>query len=416
MRDKLHLGTSCAFRYNPAIMNPSVLLCLAVCAADPSLVLSEAGNFGGPVVIRRAPSQTMQPDFVTTDSTAYRSDPFIAKTSFSLFQSTVSDEEDDASLPPRFSPRLPSAPFVQGFAEEFVTETNPFSDTEPETLPSYYDPFGYQESYGTNGFQAYRLGWVTYHDAVVMPYAPVSGGAIGSMQMVEWNASLRYGRVVAPGILFNGTGWFNAHYWNGPNNIDLPGQVDQISTDLELGFFNDGPWSGQVAFHPQLVDDYEARINRYAFNFDFRAIAMYRASPNWSFVGGLAFWDRVDRMFVPHVGVIWTPNERWEFRLLFPQTRISYYLGNVCNADAWLYGLAEYTAEAWQANIGTPMRYEDRIQITDERLMLGLRADKGRHSFFVEAGYVFDRQAKFIGQTPKFTIGDVGMIRVGTRY
>ena len=222
--------------------------------------------------------------------------------------------------------------------------------------------------------------------------------------------------MIAPGVLFNATGFFNAQWWNGPSGIALPGQVDEVSADLELGLFNGGPWSGQIAFHPQFVDSYQSRIGRYAFNFDGRVIATYRASPTWSFVGGVAFWDRLNVMVVPHVGVIWAPDERWEFRILWPKSRISYFLGRWSCADFWAYGGFEYSAEAWQVDIGSPATSMDRMQITDDQLTLGLRWDSGRYSFFVEGGYIFNRQAKFIGPTPDFNLGNIEMLRLGVRY
>lgn len=319
--------------------------------------------------------------------------------------------------PPEF---VLASPYPRGIHRELLDELidtfNPFSKAPVRVLPGYYDPYGWQASYGTDGYQPWRLGWSLFHDFAFMPTSAVTGGTTGEMQMSEWNSYTRLSELIAPGVLFNGTGYFNAHYWSGPGGIALPGQVDQISADLELGFFNNGPWSAQIAFHPQIVDGYEAALNPYAFNFDGRAIATYLASPNWSFVAGVAFWDRVDLLVVPHVGAIWTPGPRWELRLLFPRTRISYYIGRRGRTDFWLYGIAEYTAEAWQANIGDPTIVADRIQITDDRLSLGLRWDAGRHSVFVEAGYIFNRQAKFAGPTPDFDIANCGTLRAGFRF
>jgi hypothetical protein len=133
-------------------------------------------------------------------------------------------------------------------------------------------------------------------------------------------------------------------------------------------------------------------------------------------VGGFAVWDRVDLLVIPHVGAVWTPDTRWELRLLYPRTRISYYLGQRGKSDFWLYGVAEYTAEAWQADIGEPVTTYDRIQLTDDRISLGLRWDSGRHSVFIEGGYVFNRQAKFAGPTPNFDLNNVGMVRAGVRF
>lgn len=301
-------------------------------------------------------------------------------------------------------------------AEGFVGSMNPFSEKAERILPGYWDPYGAQASYGICGYQPWRLGWQATHDWAILPFASTFNANVGEMQIVEVNNSARLSEVIAPGVLFNGTGYFNAHFWDGPGKIGLPGQVDQISTDLELGFFDRGPWTAQVAFHPQIVDGNQSRLNPYAFNFDGRVVVSYLASPEWTFVGGVAFWDRVDLLVVPQVGAVWTPVPRWEFRLLYPKARISYYLGRRGPREFWLYGAAEYTAEAWQANIGNPTIVADRIQLTDHRLLLGFRWDNGRRSAFIEGGWIFDRQAIFAGPTPDFDLSNVGTIRAGIRF
>ena len=118
---------------------------------------------------------------------------------------------------------------------------------------------------------------------------------------------------------------------------------------------------------------------------------------------------------MPHVGFIWVPDERWEFRILYPRSRISYFLGRHNDADFWIYGQAEYTAEAWQS-ADKDNHTSDRIQLTYDRASLGVRCDAGRYSFYSEVGYVFNRQAKFSGATPGFDLSDNIMVRAGLRY
>ena len=391
-------------------MAPSYLILFALWGLDPDSVFADSLHRDEQVLTRESPigvtssrGSVVSKYEASAGSTASHFDHLVTR------GQTVHDSNETLlSLPPGTG--FSDHPLVH----EFVSGMNPFAAEEPRYLEGYYDPFGWQGSYGTNGYQPYRLGWVSYNDMTLIPSSPTHG-TTGSLKILEWNSNVRVSHVIAPGVLFNGTGWFSARWWDGPTGVPLPGQVDQISTDLELGFFNGGPWSGQVAFHPQIVESYEAPLNHYSFNFDGRAIAMYRASEKWSFVGGVAFWDRVDLLVVPHVGVIWTPNERWEFRVLFPKSRASYYLGKWRNTDFWLYGEAEYHVEAWQDTTKMPSTH-DRIQIADERVDLGVRWDTGRYSFFVDGGYVFDRHAKFAGALPGFDIGNMGMIRVGLRY
>jgi hypothetical protein len=442
---QIHLGKGAWLRYNPFTMSAFYLmLWFAAYGIEPDVVLSES--------IETQPGLQIGQNLLSTSSTILnpppgaigRDDTVVPSATFrapasgrqSNFPAPGEDYFDTltrarrrtnpSSMVRAQSPEqlvwVPVAPppepmgMTETIVYEFVEGMNPFTPISMRMLEGYYDPYGWQGSYGINGHQPWRLGWVTYNDITVLPFAPVTSGSTGEMKIVEWNSNIRISELIAPGVLFNGTGYFNARWWDGPSGVALPGQVDQISTDLELGFFNGGPWSGQVAFHPQIVDGYDQRLNRYAFNFDGRAIATYKASPEWSFVGGVAFWDRVNVLVVPHVGVIWAPDDRWELRLLYPKSRISYYVGHFHDTDVWLYGAFEYTAESWQANIGEPVQTYDRIQITDDRLSLGLRWDYGRYSFFVEGGYVFNRQAKFVGPTPDFDLGDIGMFRFGGRY
>lgn len=367
-----------------------------------------------------------QPLLVATFDESIRSIPLWDK-AHERSNNDITKERQDGVIRAQSGPGFDDAPeFIladpcprgihRELAYELLDTFNPMSKTTVRVLPGYYDPFGWQASYGTNGYQTWRLGWSLFHEIATFAMAPVSGGTTGQMQITEWNSNLKLSELLAPGVLLNITGYFNARYWDGPGGIDLGPQVDQLSTDLELGFFNDGPWSAQIAFHPQIVDGYESRLNSYAFNFDGRAIATYMASPEWSFVGGVGIWDRVGVMVVPHAGVIWTPDTHWELRLLYPKSRISYYLGRKGKTDFWVYGTAEYVAEAWQADIGNPTVVADRIQLTDDRVSLGLRWDSGRHSIFVEGGYVFNRKATFAGPTPNFDISNTGMIRAGFRF
>lgn len=391
-------------------MVPSYLILFALWGLDPESVFADAA-----VRDERRRFRESSVRVIPSHAPISSSDETSAESSDSNIDDLVTrgqivEDPDETSLS-----TLPATGFWEHpLVHEFVSGMNPFVPEEPRVLEGYYDPYGWQASFGTNGHQPFRLGWVTYNDFVLIPASPVHG-TTGDLKIVEWNSNIRVSHIIAPGVLFNGTGWMSARWWDGPTGVPLPGQVDQFSTDLELGFFNDGPWSGQIAFHPQIVESFEAPLNRYAFNFDGRAIAMYRASANWSFVLGVAFWDRVDLLVVPHVGAIWSPNDRWEFRILFPRSRASYYLGQWRNADFWLYGEAEYHVEAWQDTTESPSIH-DRIQIADERLGLGLRWDTGRYSFFVDGGYVFNRQAKFVGALPSFDIDNSGMIRAGLRY
>ena len=386
-------------------MLSSLLLAVSIWGTDPEVVF-------GPDRVLTAQTSQFADRALTSDngsrpvsspSDRVFAEPFVAR------GQTVSDDIQD-----QFSDSHLGTIWEHPAIKHLIDEINPFCPLDVPVLNGYFDPYGWQMLTGSNGPQGYRLGWSTFNEFTLLPAAPVFG-TTGNMKIVEWNSNAKYSHVIRPGVLFDSTFWFSARWWDGPGGIALPGQVDLFSADLLLGLYNEGPWTAQIAFHPQIVETYEARLDRNAFNFDGRAILTYTASPQWKFVGGVAIWDRVDTLIVPHVGAIWTPNNRWEIRALFPKSRISYFMGNWRNADFWVYGQYEYTAEAWQTVISDP-KYSDRMQIVDQRVSMGVRWDSGRYSFYTEGGYVFDRQAKFAGATPNFNVGDTAMLTFGVRY
>ncbi|MFT3772271.1 MAG: hypothetical protein QM820_43275 [Minicystis sp.] len=102
----------------------------------------------------------------------------------------------------------------------------------------------------------------------------------------------------------------------------------------------------------------------------------------------------MDDIVLPYAGVVYTPNDLWEFRLLFPKPRISYFLGTPNGVATWVYVQAEYHVEAYQVDT-YPGRGQDRVQIADWRVVGGMRFEAGWLTTFVEAGYVFDRKVEF---------------------
>ena len=391
-------------------MLSSLIIAVSIWGSDPEIVFGD-----GPAPVVETIASGINPQTLRQDTTQQVNqaatipqrrifeEPFVARA-----QTVSSDLEDN------FSDTSLGSLWDQPAVKHLIAEINPFAPLEFPVLEHYYDPYSWQMLTGSNGPQGYRLGWSTFNQFTLLPATPAFG-TTGNMKIFEWNSNAKYSKVIYPGILFDGTFWFSARWWDGPGGIPLPGQVDQFSSDLLLGFFNEGPWSAQIAFHPQIVDTYDARLDKNAFNFDGRAIVTYTASQEWRFVGGVAFWDRVDLLVVPHAGVIWVPNNRWEIKALFPKSRISYFMGNWRNADFWIYGQYEYTAEAYQTVSSNP-DLSDRIQILDQRISAGIRWDTGRYSFFTEGGYVFDRHAKFAGSTPNFNLGDTALMSFGVRY
>ncbi|MFN0054960.1 MAG: hypothetical protein ACKV0T_22545 [Planctomycetales bacterium] len=294
---------------------------------------------------------------------------------------------------------------------------DPFLDPSPQPGMEQF-PAG--PTFGAVGPQPYRFGWTSRFDIGYMPPESVSGGgAQGSFSIYEFNSAWRYTTgwpSAAPQAIFSWTPEFNHRSWSGPTDPGLPPNVYRFGSDFELATPGNAPVSLQLGFTPALVTDFEAGVNRDTFNFDGRGILFLRSSQELQFVLGAAYWNRVDNLIIPYVGVVWTPTDRWEFRLLYPKSRISYFLGDACGCPMWVYGGVEYNVEAYQIGLTAPNGQDEKIQIADYRALFGLRAEHGHLTGFIEAGWVFDRQVEFLHGTPGFDINTGFIGRFGIRY
>jgi len=279
----------------------------------------------------------------------------------------------------------------------------------------YYNPFnGSQFAYGPGRYQPYILGWYCRDEVSAMP-ASRTVGTPGSLQIIEWNSDVRYAYAFRPDLMFTWAGGWNSRWWSGPTAPQLPYGFDNLYSDFELAWHPTGRWSGLVGVTPQINSDFERSLNSNAIMVDGRAIGFYRASPNLMFAFGAAYWNRVRDRIVPYAGVIWSPADRWELRLLFPKSRISYFAGNYRGCDVWCYTSAEYNVEAYQADI-QDTRVKDRIEMSDYRVLAGVNGQYRMIAPFLEGGWVFDRHVRFRESTPGFGIQDGFIVRLGARY
>jgi hypothetical protein len=270
------------------------------------------------------------------------------------------------------------------------------------------------------GPQPYRFGWSSRYDVGFLPKEGVhGGGARGELGIFEFNSAWRWTTGVPagfPSLLFSWTPEFNYRSWDGPSNPDLPPNVYRFASDIELATPPSNPLSFQIGFTPAFVSDLAASPNGDSFNWDARGVVFFHANPQLQVALGVAFLDRVDNIIIPYAGVVWNPNDYWELRLLFPKSRISYFLGNWWGASAWVYGGVEYNVEAYQIDPLGPDGQHERIQLRDYRALFGLRTEGGGITGFVEVGWVFAREVKFEHGTPGFDINTGFIGRLGLRF
>ena len=353
--------------------------------------------------------------------------------------SGVFQNEDSALVPaigrPQWLNPRPKAPqdqpVVRGQSSDgsFMAPPNsapltiPFDPKDPfqiqagpdPVLPFVNDP-GQPLLSGINGPQPYRFGFTPIFDGVYLAPAHAKSPGQGNFGIQEYDGALRHVSMLGPDWIFTNTAQVGGRIWNGPNTPNLPGSVYRVGWDFLLNTPQVGGWSAQLDFNPSINSDFQSSLGSESLNLDAYGALFYRTSPQWMYVLGVQYWDRVDNIIIPYAGAVWNPNERLELRLLFPKTRISYFLGTIGDGSHWIYATGEYHVESYQINNPSGGSGRDQIQLSDWRVGVGLRSDHQWYDKYVEIGYVFGRQNIFLGNTPGFNINDGMMARFGVRF
>ena len=182
--------------------------------------------------------------------------------------------------------------------------------------------------------------------------------------------------------------------------------------------------------------DFEEAASSDAWNFDGRGALIVRTSPQWMWVLGATYWDRVEDRVLPYAGIVHTPNDWLEIRALFPRADINIFMGTPWGVPQWLYVAGEYHIEAYQVQLparsltttdvvgSTPTSatvspfVRDRIELEDWRVLGGIRSEYNGMTSFLEAGWVFGRQVQFArSMSPSgFDISSGFIARFGLRF
>jgi hypothetical protein len=293
--------------------------------------------------------------------------------------------------------------------------------------PTPYDPFtaqpqappGGMATYGVNGPQPFRFGPAPRLDLGYIAPADATGG-YGELEVLEIDFEVPIARPLSNGDVFTVTPQYNTRLFDGPvTPPPLPGfpnDLYRFGMDFEYAFLNPaGRWAAEVGFNPSINTDFEKSLTSEAFNWDAQAVAFYKASPTLTVALGALYWDRVDDRILPYAGVILTPSDRWELRLVFPDPRVTYFLGHMWGKPTWVYARAEYNVEAYEVEVPAGNR-GNQVELEDWRVLVGARKEQGWGDTFLEAGWVFDRDVEYEGGAPGFSVQDAFIFRGGVRF
>lgn len=287
-------------------------------------------------------------------------------------------------------------------------------------------------TYGLNGARPRRYGWESRYDVWWAPQSNTNSPDVGEIGILGVDAAWALTEPFPPGTGLTKitTPQFSYRSLEGPQigaasvipdpalantPIDLPGAAYRFGLGLALQTPTVAGWTYEVGFTPSLATDFRSSIDIDAILFDGHAVAYWQMTPQWMWAFGVQYWDRVDDIIIPRAGVVWRPNELWELRLLFPESRISVFVGTPFGVPMWAYAGLEYHVEAYQMK---PKLFADaeRGQFEDWRLMGGFRWEAGPITSFIEGGWIFDRNVEFAGTGSDYNIDDGFIGRIGFRY
>lgn len=281
------------------------------------------------------------------------------------------------------------------------------------------DGYGFS-TYGTHGPQPYRYGLMSRWEMGFLPKVQTSDG-LGQFGVLEVDADIQYTAPAYPTPkIFTYTQEFSYRGWDGPTGAPglttaLPGDVYRFGFNMALATPQMGPWTIKAVFDPSINTDFEDNLTSKAWNIDGHAMAFFRPDAYITYVLGAGYWDRVNDKVIPYAGIIWTPDDRWEWRLVFPDMRVSYFCGNELGLGCWLYVRAEYHIEAYEIQLPTTGARE-QVEVEDWRALMGIRKDNGWFGMFLEAGWVFGRNVAFLNGTPGFDPTTGFITRAGVHF
>ena len=192
---------------------------------------------------------------------------------------------------------------------------------------------------------------------------------------------------VTPGFAFN---WTDGP--QGPGFPDVPARLYSGYIDFGLEPRFNQLVSAELSARVGIYSDFQA-FNEDSIRLLGTAVGVFQTTPNVALKLGAAYIDRVDIHLLPAVGILWTPNPYTRWDVFFPAPKLSNYWTTIGNQQVWWYLGGEYGGGSWSIERKDQPPKNDRIDINDIRLTLGVEWwTVNRYYGFLEVGYVFNRE------------------------
>jgi len=306
--------------------------------------------------------------------------------------------------PPGLSPSPPSAilpPFdpyathtqPSGFASIFPIGTNPTVQGQSTPTNVYSGNF---DRFVPETYEAMRR----FREATSFEYTHLPRGSKENgfgMDEIDIRMQLAFPCRFVPND--GRTGFFyvapagSLVWWNGPKEPSMP--PNAFGAFLDFGVqpkFNDvfrlNAW-GRFGVFSDFV-----KVTSDALRYQARLEGMFNYSPQLEIQAGVVYLGRSRVKMLPTAGIVWTPDENWVLRLVFPNPKISRKLWTGQQAEWWGYVHMDYGGGSWDIDARSGL-----TDYNDIRLGVGAEfAAPSRMGGYFEFGGSFERELYSGGQ------------------
>jgi len=331
----------------------------------------------------------------------------------------------------QFPSRLYQNGPIPGAAPPSVTLDGSIQPVQP-LAPAPWDPYANPTAQPQTAPLYPENGLIRPDGTVAAPYRVINAARLNftwlygdgsendrlDVKTVDANVSFAFPFLYNPAPLLITPG-FTFHFLDGPNTPPDTAGLPPVLYDAYV----DAGWkpvitswlSADLGTRVGIYSDFHA-VNSDSIRVISRGLAEIHFSSHLSVSFGIIFADRIRVKLLPAGGITWTPNEDTRWELVFPYPKIAQRLTTIGNTDVWGYVRGSYGLGSWTIRRQLD-GIDDRIDINDIRTAVGLEFHGYRGlTSYIETGFVFSREVRFVGSPLPFKPDDTIMISAGMRY